>query len=132
MTKITDFDADGGAVTGEIYLCEDYAKELYGSDDLTKPTTAYDVPGINIIQKKWSYFELGDDPQKFTASTVDLEQEIIPSRFFADANDMFSYDQFKPTWLRNPDLSHELSIVIVDETMEETLKDEGKKCFRKE
>ena len=82
------------------------------------------------------------DDYIFTLETNPFAEQVIPSRFFSDVYDFFSYDQFRPMWLRNDDLGHDLDIRIVDkdrnirpkpgEEGEVRKLDEGKECFMPE
>ena len=92
MTQITGWNEDDGVVEGSIYICEDYAKLLYGGDsentDLNFPNTYYDEYGINLLQTKRVklMIESEDGEQEFDElETVEIPQEVIPSRFFLTA-----------------------------------------------
>ena len=51
MTHITSYDLEENQSTGEIYMCDSFAKKLYGGNveddiDLDKPTPHYDKYGL--------------------------------------------------------------------------------------
>ena len=144
MTKVTAYDDGDNAnqTSGEMYLCEDFAKELYG-EELDKPSTKYDDYGIWMEANTEGSFELWGDGEKaeewqFQTDVEIIEdlKPIIPSMYFKDANDFFSYDQFRPPWMRGDD-GQDLEVVIVNADWEaeqeryKTEKGSYYECFRR-
>ena len=145
MTKITGYNDGDEAMVGEIYLCEDFAKELYG-ENLDKPPIQYDTTGINVNVDRCSTMQFpGEDEDTsytFKLYTNPYPEQVIPSRYFSDVYHFFGHDQFRPMWLRNDDLGHDLDIRIVgedgtikkkpDEEGEARKIDDDKHCYRPE
>ena len=118
MTKVMHYDGEGATneTTGEIYLCEDLAKELYG-DDLNGPTYKYDKYGMYLYEGGTeASFEQWNDDKLVGDTDVEIREGIRkitePSYFFKNADHFFSFEQFKPPFLRKEDGGN-FKVVIV-------------------
>ena len=130
---IEDYDYEENAVTGTIYICEDYAKKLYLQNELDEPPRNYDEYGMLI------YENLEAEAFSWMKEVVHIEhlptpQPIVPSKYFDTAERMLNTNQFLPSFYRSGD-NHSITVKIIDKETEEQWKEEGdpkthKMCFR--
>ena len=118
MTKVVDYSPEDYSYTGEMYLCDTYAERLYQSSDFDQPPLNYDKYGIYFWEDKEGYLTMADDDgtetERYQIATVKEENMIIPSKYIANFEAMFDWDQFLPPWMRQDD-GHSFTVVVVDE-----------------
>ena len=100
MVEIEEIDAPGdrprSVKQGKIYMCEDFAKELYRGQnsiedtDLNQPPFGYDDCGI-YVNVGWD-LSFEDDAGELMFAREDKWEPVVPSRTWSNAYQFFQED----------------------------------------